>query len=400
MRKYEASIKRIWEWFHKPGLENYIFLILATLLALSIRISLLRFRSVDYPAFQLWYDVIQRKGIRAFANNFSDYNPPYLYLLYLIVRFLPAVNEVVAIKIPSLISDFVCAGFIYQLVKLKNQNKDLALLAYLATLLSPSVILNGSFWGQADSIYTAGLAACLYFLMIKKNWLALISFGIAFAFKLQAVFLLPFLLILWLKREISWKHFLMIPLVYLISILPTWLIGRSLVSLLNIYNSQTSEFKGLALNAPTLYAWIPSKTEPFAMLFPAGIAFSATVILAFVFVVYRSQTRLNPKQLISLALFTVLIVPFTLPEMHERYFFPAEVLSIAFGFYFPDYFYVPLTINLISFFSYLYFLLGAGPIPIAYLALAMAVIIAVVGRMVYRSLYQSNNDHPAAEIQP
>ena len=206
----------------------------------------------------------------------------------LIVRFLPAVNEVVAIKIPSLISDFVCAGFIYQLVKLKNQNKDLALLAYLATLLSPSVILNGSFWGQADSIYTAGLAACLYFLMNKKNWLALISFGIAFAFKLQAVFLLPFLLILWLKREISWKHFLTIPLVYLISILPTWLIGRSLVSLLNIYNSQTSEFKGLALNAPTLYAWIPSKTEPFAMLFPAGIAFSATVILAFVFVVYRS----------------------------------------------------------------------------------------------------------------
>ena len=58
MRKYEASIKRIWEWFHKPGLENYIFLILPTLLALSIRISLLRFRSVDYPAFQLWYDVI------------------------------------------------------------------------------------------------------------------------------------------------------------------------------------------------------------------------------------------------------------------------------------------------------------------------------------------------------
>jgi Gpi18-like mannosyltransferase len=398
MRRYKAGIKQILEWFQKFGLENYAFLIIATLLALSIRISLLRFRSVDFQAYKVWYDVIQRKGIRVFADSFSDYNPPYLYLLYLIARFLPAVDEVIAVKIPSLITDFVCAGFIYKLVKLKSQNIDLALLAYLATLLSPTVILNSSFWGQTDSLYTAGLAACLYFLMIKKNWLAFISFGIAFAFKLQAVFLLPFLLILWLKKEVSWKHFLMIPLVYLISILPAWIIGRPIVSLLNIYNSQTNEIKGLTLSAPTLYAWFPSRNEPFNILFPAGIAFSITVILAFAFVVYRSQTRLNSKHLIQLALFTVLIVPFTLPEMHDRYFFPADVLSIAFGFYFPDYFYVPLTVNLISFFSYQNFLFGVMTIPIEYLALAMAIIIVIVGRTTYKGLYQSDSDHPAAEI--
>ncbi len=76
----------------------------------------------------------------------------------------------------------------------------MALLGYVATLLAPVMILNSSFWGQADSIYTAALLACLYFLLLRRNWLAFLSFGIAFAFKLQAIFLAPLLVILWFKQ--------------------------------------------------------------------------------------------------------------------------------------------------------------------------------------------------------
>ncbi len=359
-------------------------------MALLIRTSLLGFKSVDFETYtKIWYNALQTSGFRALRDDFSNYNPPYLYLLYLVVRFLPGLYKVVAIKVPSLIFDFVCAGFIYKLVRLKSENRIVALLAYVAALLSPTMILNSSFWGQADSIYTAGLIACVYFLLTKKNWFSLISFGIALAFKLQAIFLLPVLIALWLRKELSWKYFLAIPIIYFLSILPAWAIGRPFASLISIYFSQTGEYNKLTSHAPTLYAWFPLGRELFQMILPAGIAFGITVILILILIIYKSSAKLSPMHLLELALLSVLIVPFVLPKMHQRYFFPADVLSIAFGFYFPAYFFVPLVINMVSFFSYQYFLFGVEPIPTSTLALATLTMIAIIVSKVLRDLYKS-----------
>jgi Gpi18-like mannosyltransferase len=73
------------------------------------------------------------------------------------------------------------------------------LFAALAVLFTPTVILNSSFWGQADAIHTTFLLACLYFLVTRREIPAFIAFGVAVAFKLQAIFLAPLLLILLLK---------------------------------------------------------------------------------------------------------------------------------------------------------------------------------------------------------
>jgi Gpi18-like mannosyltransferase len=102
-------------------------------------------------------------------------------------------------------------------------------------LFAPTVVLNGSFWGETDMLYTSCLVACLYFLLAKKNTPGLIAFGLAFSFKLQAMFLAPFLLILLLKRAVSWKHLLLVPGVYLVTIIPAWLVGRPLPELLQVY---------------------------------------------------------------------------------------------------------------------------------------------------------------------
>ena len=182
----------------RSGAEQWAFLLIATILAVVLRLSLLGFKSADYDVYtKVWYDTLQTMGYAALKTDFSNYSPPYLYLLYLVVQFLPNMQPVVAIKIPSIITDFVCAGLVYQIIRVKSNNPVLALLGYVATLLAPVMILNSSFWGQADSIYTAALLACLYFLLLRRNWLALLSFGIAFAFKLQAIFLAPLLVILW-----------------------------------------------------------------------------------------------------------------------------------------------------------------------------------------------------------
>ena len=241
--------------------------------------------------------------------------------------------------------------------------------------------------GQADSIYTAGLLGCVYFLMARRNWLAFISFGLAFVFKLQAIFLLPVLIILWFKHQVSWKHFLAIPAVYLIAILPAWAVGRPLGSLLNVYASQADYYNRLTMHAPSLYAWFPNNPDFYKLLYPAGLAFGASAILIFILVAAKSASKMTPALLVELAAFSTLLAPFVLPKMHQRYFFPADILSIVFGFYFPAYFYVPLVINMVSYFSYQYFLFGPEDVPMSMLALVTLAILAILGRKLMTDLY-------------
>ena len=386
LEKFKQSIKNL-------DAELIGYLVLGTILAILVRVSLLDFKSVDYDTYtKVWYNTIQTLGYTAFRGDFSNYNPPYLYLLYLVVRFLPNMAKVAAIKVPSIICDFLCAGFVYKIIRLKSASRIAAVLGYMATLLAPVVILNSAFWGQADSIYTAGLIACVYFLLVKKNWLAFISFSIAFTFKLQAIFLLPLLIILWLKREVSWKHFLTIPIVYFISILPAWLIGRPLDSLLAVYTSQADQYDRLSMHAPSLYAWFPNDPDIFNLIYPAGLALAVTIILILVLILTKSKVELTPPLLVELASFVLLLVPFVLPKMHQRYFFPADILLIVFGFYFPAYFYIPLIINMVSFFSYQYFLFGPETFPMGDLAVVTLFIVAIMTWKLMRDLYPQINN--------
>ena len=381
-------LRGIGEWAERQDLEQVALLLLGTVLAVLIRISLLGFKSADYDTFtKVWYNTIQATGYMALRGDFSNYNPPYLYLLYLVVRFLPGMEKVAAIKIPSIIADYVCAAFVYGIIRQRTGDKLVPVLGYMATLLAPVVILNSSFWGQADSIYTAGLLGCVYFLIIRRNWLAFISFGLAFAFKLQAIFLLPLLLILLLRREVSWKHFLAIPAVYFVSILPAWVIGRPLGSLLSVYASQADYYNRLTRHAPSLYAWFPIDPGLYNLIYPAGLAFGAAVILLFILIAARSRSRLLPAMLVELAAYSTLLAPFVLPKMHQRYFFPADILLIVFAFYFPGYFYIPLVINMVSYFSYQYFLFGPEDVPMSILALVTLSMLAIFTRKLITDLY-------------
>jgi len=84
--------------------------------------------------------------------------------------------------------------------------------------------------------------------------------------------------------------------------------------------------------------------------------------------------------MVELAVLSVLVVPYMLPKMHDRFFFPADVVSIILGFYFPQRFYVPVVISLVSFFSYFPFLFGYEVIPLRYLALVLLALIVLLIR--------------------
>ena len=95
--------------------------------------------------------------------------------------------------------------------------------------------------------------------------------------------------------------------------------------------------------------------------------------------------------IILLALTSVLLLPFTLPKMHERYFFPADVISILFAFYYPELFYVPLIIISTSTFTYISYLYQMEIIPLPILAIFMlAGLLIVVRRMVLALDFQKS----------
>jgi len=219
-----------------------------------------------------------------------------------------------------------------------------------------------------DVVYTTGVVASVYFLAARREAAAFVAFGLALAFKQQAVFLAPVLLILLLRRSVSWKSFLLIPAMYAACLLPAWALGHPLDDLLTIPFQQADYYHDLTKNAPNLYQWLPNKL--YDMLYPAGIVWAAAVVGLFILGAYRSRAPLTPGRVVQLATFSVVLLPFVLPKMHERYFFPADVLSIVFAFYFPQYFYVPVLVGLMSFLSYTPFLFQTEIIPLPWLAFA------------------------------
>jgi Gpi18-like mannosyltransferase len=356
-------------------------LIAGIILAAALRYSLVDFKSVDYFDYTKgWYNTIKEYGFSAFSQDFSNYNLPYLYLLYLIARSFPNLPGLIATKLPSLLADFICAWLAYRIVRLKHSNTPFPWFAAFAILFAPTVVLNSAFWGQADALYTTALIACLYYLLIKKHTLALLLFGLSLAFKAQALFLAPLLFGLFLRKEISLWKLLYAPLVVLLSLVPAWIAGRPLLDLLLIYPAQAGQYQQLTMHAPSIFSWLPDSGRFYPYLYPAGLILATAAALFYSISIYKSENHITPALLIELALFSAILMPFILPKMHERYFYPADVICIIFVFYFPRYFYFPVLMNVVSFFAYQPTLFGSEPVSISLLAAGILILLIVLAR--------------------
>jgi Gpi18-like mannosyltransferase len=380
----KMSLRRLFNW-------DTLILFLGIAGSLAIRIYLIGFVSGDYrQSTRHWFDALLTDGYKAFATGFSNYSPAYLYFLFLsiliVVRFpLDRLRiRLTAIKLPSILADYLLAGFGSAMVRMRYPTGHAWSFAFVAILFTPTVIVNSAMWGQADVFFTAALLACIYLLLRRHPYWAMLAFGIAFAFKLQAAFLAPFLLILLLKGWIPWKSLILIPLPYIVSIIPPWVIGRPLADLLRIYLVQVSEFSEINLNTANLYSWF-SQDSP-AILYTVGLIFAVVAVGLFIFWVYKSKRDLDDSLILQLATFTMLLVPFVLPRMHERYYYPADILSVIYAFYFPRYFYLPFLVVTASLLSYIPFLYDTTLVPLPILSLLILAALLITGQALYRSL--------------
>ena len=238
-----------------------------------------------------------------------------------------------AIKIISVIFDVITAVYVMKIVEQKEgKNSFYASIAFAVAFCLPTVIYNSSFWGQCESIYTCFLIMFLYYIIKGDDRIAMIMVGLSFSFKLQAVFIFPAVGILVVLKKIRWRMLLWIPSVYIISIIPETLAGRSFINLLTLYKSQTGMFSLLTLGLPNIYSLIETKGPKTAS---AGIYFSMFVFISMMYYyVSNKKIKITKNILIGIQALTAFIVPFVLPHMHERYYYFAEIMIVIFGFYY------------------------------------------------------------------
>ena len=353
-----------------------------------MRYPLLSHESLDFALFlRHWFDFIRANGYFAAQQyDFSNYNPPYLYLLTLAALAAPALAPLLAIKAVSIAFDFSLAWLVFRVVGLKyRESRTVPILAGLSVLLFPTVVLNSAMWGQADSIYTTFLVAGLYFVLRRRPRWAFAAWGLAFSLKAQAVFLLP--LFWWLSRRESiplracWPA----PAATLAALLPAWFLGRPFYELLLVYFAQAADGPVLVRQAPNLYQWVPEAWFP---LWPLGVGLTLAVVLGIGALIRRSRAEITNETVVTLAALSVLLVPFLLPKMHDRYFFPADLFTLALAFWRPRLLAVPFVVGACSLGVYLAHLfdLEPAPVPVPVLAAAILLVLGALGRRLLRDL--------------
>ncbi|MBN2851997.1 MAG: glycosyltransferase family 39 protein [Clostridia bacterium] len=349
------------------------FFIVMSIIALVIRYIYRDFQSPDYYWYlRIWFDQLKEGGgFLALSQPISNYSPLYIYIMAFLT-YLP-VNSLYSIKAVSVIFDFVAAYYVFKLLEIKFKNHFLTYLGAAVTLFLPTVIINGAYASQCDIIFSAFLLGTIYYLIKEKNITALIFFGIAVSFKLQAAFLAPVFLILLLKKQVKiWQLFLA-PLVYLGTLIPAYLIGRPFRELITIYFTQVGYYPYLTMNCANIYQFFEEKN--FDIINRIGIIGTLIIVLFICFWIGLSKKKLDADLMTEVSVLILLVIPFFLPQMHERYYFPAEVLAVVYAFYNRKYFYVPIALIVASFLSYGPFIFNKHLIDMRILAVTIFMVI-------------------------
>lgn len=348
--------------------RRFLWLYTGIVGSIVLRVVLLDFESDDYRAFlSPWYHYFIEHGrLAAFKDDFSRY--PLLYLYIVSLSTLLPLPKLYAIKLFSILCDYVAAWFVFKVVRYKFPHGPLPWCAAFGLLFLPTVWINSAVWGQCDVMFTAGLLATFFYVIIQRPLAAMVAFGLACALKPQSIYFVPFLAGWFLRERLSWKYLAIPLLVYAACGVPAILAGKQVWEVLFRW-TQHKNIPRLTLGATNWYQWISN--DYYDVFFLSGIVLA---MVATVFLVLAMQEHTSMERgtwLTTTALMSVLMVPYFLPGMHERYFYAADLFSLIYAFFVPRGWIVAVLVQGCSFLTYLPYLFNREPVPRPLLALAM-----------------------------
>ena len=379
--------------------RKFIFqIIFISIFALFIRSLLIKYISGDMRDYLLvWMEQIENNGgIRALSLEIGNYNIIYLFFLA-IFTYIP-VPGIVSIKMFSIIFDFIIAiagaTIVKHLTKNSEHKNEIFLSSYFILLMLPTIVLNSSLWGQCDSIYTAFIILSIMFLIKEKYLISIIMLGISFSFKLQAVFIFPLFGLIYLgKRKFPFYYFFLIPIINIASWLPALLNGRSFLSCLEIYLGQTQMMNNyINKNFINIYNFIAPSNNTIITDISGTMGYIGIAILVIIFIMISILTIIKKpdikgESMLLIGIWGVLISAFLLPNMHERYLFLADVLTIIYVITYKKNILTALTINFISLYLYYIYLAADLLVPIPPILMA-TVYLALVTYLTVEVIYK------------
>jgi len=274
--------------------------------------------------------LIAQGRFAALGQAFSEYTPPYLYLLSLGTWLAPLTGQLAVIKLVSIAGTLFLAGCMRWLLA-SCVDADTARRGAFLTLCLPTVIANGPAWGQCDALYTGWLLLGIGAVARGRIAAAMLAAGVAVSFKLQAVFVAPLLLGTLLAARGRWWTLALVPSAYAALMVPAWVAGRPARDLALLYVAQGDYFHDLARSVPNMWQVLRALAPhlPYGPGVATGLVLAA---LAVVGVALAARDRLDdPRRVVLVALTGAMLVPYLLPKMHNRYFFLADVLAFAYA---------------------------------------------------------------------
>ena len=369
---------------------DILFILCIWALAGLARIKLLYIETPDYTdAFGPWMQQIRANGgFKALGTAMGDYTSPYLYLMCLVSYFVS--YDLYALKFISIVFDYVACIAVFAIVWQHTHSLKKSILGMSMLLLSPAVLVNGAYWCQCDIIYTTLILYGIYYVFKDRGAACLIMIGLAFSFKLQTLFILPFVLMLWLKREsVKLVHFLWIPAIYVIMQIPAAIMGRDFGELLTVYFGQGSAYTYSSLNFPNIYYLLdesmavchnPSEVSN------CGLYVSIALFGLVTYYIYTKRFRFTNDIKLLLAIFTAGLAVYTLPHMHERYGFLFDALTIVYVAIKPKKIVLWLCTVVSTLAAYSMYLYGYQIIDYRYVSLLNLGMLVYVGRELYREI--------------
>lgn len=316
------------------GDNVFLFAVIGvTFIGGMIRYYLRFIESADYTYFLLpWYDTIKAEGgFAALRNQVGNYSIVYQFLIA-IMTYIP-IKALYAYKILSILFDYILSGIIgYAVYDLVPQNKKWnGFGAYTVTLLLPTVFLDSAAWAQCDSIYVTFVMLAVICLLKEKHWMSFIFLGVAFAFKLQAIFIIPFFCyIYFMKRRFTFFNFLLVPVTMCIVSIPGLLLGmRSVWDVFGIYTEQVNTYPFMYMNYPSFWVLLANMDSTYYDILKNLAIMLTFAILALMMIFYFiKRVELNFENMIYMAFLTTYTCVLFLPSMHERYDYLYIILGI------------------------------------------------------------------------
>lgn len=180
-----------------------------------------------------------------------------------------------------------------------------------------------------------------------------------------------------------------VPVVYVISAIPAWIAGRSMKDLLLIYFDQSSYYPWGTLEYPNIYALLGEAMPDLRHaeeVSGAGTFMTIMLLGCLAYYLYEKRIKLTDELLVTLALFTVALIVYSLPHMHDRYGFLIDLFAIIYGVYRVKKLPITCGFMLVSILTFMPYLIGVDIVPIQYIAIGLLALIVSVGYDLYQQI--------------